>query len=81
MHVLHKKNNKGVKNEFFIIIIIIIAMDEIFDNLEKQILKSPKNTKEYCRIAKEQLEHILSVQNYNIFEKMIKELKPVETEE
>lgn len=56
-------------------------MDVIFENLEKKILKSPKNVKEYCKVAKEQLEELMSQQNYNIFEKIIKEMNPVDSED
>jgi hypothetical protein len=56
-------------------------MDDIFDNLEKQILKYPKDVKKQCNIAKEQLENLLSQQNYNIFEHIIKDMNLVDTEE
>lgn len=52
-------------------------MDKIFENLEKQILKSPKNVKVYCKEAKEELEDLLSKKNYKVFENIMKELKPV----
>lgn len=56
-------------------------MDEIFENLEKQILKSHKNVKIYCKEAKEQLEDLMSMKNYKVFENIMKELKPVDISE
>jgi hypothetical protein len=54
-------------------------MDEIFENLERQILKCPKNAKIYCKDAKEKLEDMMCQQNYSVFENLVKELKTVDT--
>ena len=56
-------------------------MDEIFEMLEIQILKSPKNAKIYCRDAKEKLENLMCKQNYTMFEDLVKEMKSVDTKE
>ena len=53
-------------------------MDEIFDRLERQILKSPKNAKIYCEEAKAKLEDLMCKQNYNIFENLVKEMKTID---
>lgn len=54
-------------------------MDEIFEDLERQISKSPKNAKVYCKNAKEQLEELMYRKNYKIFENLMKEMKSVDT--
>ena len=53
-------------------------MDEIFERLERQIMKSPKNAKIYCEEAKEKLEDLMCKQNYNMFENLVKEMKSVD---
>lgn len=56
-------------------------MDEIFEMLERQIVKSPKNAKIYCKDAKEKLEDMLCKQNYSMFENLVKEMKSVDTKD
>lgn len=56
-------------------------MDEIFERLERQILKSPKNAKIYCKDAKEKLEDLMCKQNYDMFENLVKEMKTIDDTE
>ena len=56
-------------------------MDAIFETLEKNIRKSPKNIAEYVKNAKDEIETMLSQKNYAIFENIITQMNIIDCDE